>query len=83
MPINKSQIKKGAFLIAGGGECHGHFVSRRGPLPHDLQHFEAASREADRLAEVEASADARIVEIRRRLDAAGRQIEDLRRVKRK
>ena len=41
MPLDKSQIRKGAFLVGGICPGDGAPVGKRQPLPKDLEHFEA------------------------------------------
>jgi hypothetical protein len=70
MPIDKSHIRKGAYLT--GGNFAAVPVIKHAPLPADLEEFEAAAAEADRLA------TSGLDEIRQRLDKAREQLEELR-----
>jgi len=45
--LEKDQIRKGTFIT--GGHCPGEFVSKRAPLPRELEEFESAAAMADAL----------------------------------
>ena len=79
MPIDKMHTRKGSFLI--GGACPAFVPApARKELPDDLRHFEAVAKAAEALGSFELDRLAvERVEIRRRLAAAQKRLEEIRR----
>ncbi len=75
MPLDRSQIRKGSFII-GGAHRADPVIAKRAPLPDDLAHFEQSAALADRLAEVDRRAAAGIAEIASRLAQVRRQLDE-------
>ena len=63
MPLDRSRIKKGAFLTST--PIPPGYTVKRQPLPDDLKHFDEAAAVADRLASTPS-----LDEIRRRIKCA-------------
>ena len=73
--LEKDQIRKGTFIT--GGHCPGEFVSKRAPLPRELEEFGSAAAMADAL-----EAADNLAGIRERMNKAKADIERLQALRR-
>ena len=83
MPVDRSKIKKGMFLV--GGVCPGDRMpmTKRQPLPPEFEHFEAAAARADEIAAMERRRAAEIVELARRLQKVRDELAAYQKARRK
>ena len=81
MPIDRSRIRKGMFLVSD--QPLPDYTPKRGPLPAEFEHFEQAAEAADGLQAIDHKHRAAIEELTRRLEAVRLQLDGFKAAKRR